>query len=77
MASGLSDQQYVRDKDQAYRTLRLEMDAVVKVYRAESNLRRAMQIYNEGAPLAQEHFRAAIAKAREDLAARTRGEAPW
>jgi len=79
MASGLSDQQYTTDRDQAYRALRREMDEVVKAYRAEGNLRCAMDIYNKGAAQAQEHFRAAILRAREDLAARARKdtEDPW
>jgi hypothetical protein len=79
MASGLGDQQYTRDRDAAYVTLRKEMDVVVKAYRAESVLRRAMDIYNEGAAVAQDHFREALRKAKEDQASRAREdtEDPW
>ena len=78
-ASALSDPQYRTDLDVAYRTLRHEMDEVVKAYRAEQDLRRAMEIYNEGAARAQQHFKAAIQEARGALAARTRRERedPW
>lgn len=78
-ASVLSDQQYRTDLDVAYRTLRREMDEVVKAYRAEQDLRRAMKTYNEGAAQAQVNFRAALQKAKGDLAARAREEQedPW
>jgi len=72
MASGLSDQQYIKDRDAAFTTLRREMDVVVKAYRAEGNLGQAMRIYNEGAAVAQEHFREALRKAREGQVSRAR-----
>lgn len=74
MASGAGDPQYVKDQDAAYLALRLETTAYLKAYKAESDLRRAMQIYNKGAAQSQVNFKEAMRKARENQAARARGD---
>lgn len=79
MASDVSDRQFAKDRDAAYLALRLETSALLKAYKAEGDLRRAMLVYNEGMALAQANFKTAMQKAKGDQAARARGDAedPW
>lgn len=75
--SPLNDRQHRKDVDAAYKILRREMDAVVREFRVEQDLRQAMVIYNKGAAQAQAHFQAALREAKEANVRRARGEDSW
>ena len=77
--ANVDDPQYKKDLDAAYLTLSQAMWKTIGVYGAEPDLRRAMQIYNEGAALAWGNFREALSRAKDARDARARGgtEALW